>query len=129
MRDVSTLEAVRLLEKVTDYVHTKAVLNVVAGPYSTGRLARSMRKRVWITTTGAAGEVWSDLPQAQWVNDGTRPHYIQPRGNWPLRFFWRKVGKTVRLAYVRHPGQRAQHFMTGPMVEAATRYNLIVTIN
>ena len=31
MRDVSTLEAVRLLEKVTDYVHTKAVLNVVAG--------------------------------------------------------------------------------------------------
>ena len=79
-------------------------------------------------------EIWADGINAQqyaWVNFGTKPHSITPRGSgYPLRFKWGgsgsykassrpriiqskrhyKTGPIVRLASVKHPGFEAREF-------------------
>lgn len=65
-----------------------------------------------------------------YVNDGTEPHTIRPKGNYPLRFQWggkgsyrpktkpRVIGSTpggsfgpeVHLPVVHHPGTKAREF-------------------
>lgn len=130
IRRVSNLEAHRIMERVTDKVVLDATLKTIAGPYSRGRLAQSFKKRVWISATGAGGRVWSDVPYARWVHDGTPPHQIRPRGRgYKLKFFWRKTNRTERFWKVNHPGQKGQHFLTEPLIVAAARYNMIVHIN
>lgn len=128
---VSNQEAYRIMEKVVDKIHLDATLKTIAGEYSTGRLALSLKKRVWLLAgVGAAGRVWSPLEYAKWVHDGTPPHDIFPRGTgYPLRFFWRKLNRRVKFWAVYHPGQRAQNFLTEPMLHAAARYNMIVDVH
>ena len=67
----------------------------------------------------------------RYVEEGTRPHEIRPKGNWPLRFQWGGPGsykaKTspgnltssqggpsgdwVHFMHVNHPGTEARRFM------------------
>ena len=130
IRRVSNLEALRIMDKVVDKVHLDATLKTIAGPYSKGRLALSLRKKTWISSTGAGGRVWSDLKYAKWVHDGVPRHKIVPLGRgYPLRFFWRKTGRTERFWSVNHPGQRAQLFLTEPLQHVARRYNMIVVVH
>ena len=73
-----------------------------------------------------AVEIVSDSKIFNWVNRGTRPHEIRPRGPWPLRFpggFTAKTtpgslssgpggsfGDTIVARSVQHPGIKARRF-------------------
>lgn len=132
IRRFSTLTSYRFLKKVTDEVHTEAVLMVSHGPYTTGNLARSLQKRTWIVRDGAESRVWSTLDYARWVHDGTPRHQIPipwyPGRRPHLKFFWRRVNATVFFAKVNHPGQRGKQFIAIPLIRAARRNNMIVIV-
>lgn len=62
-----------------------------------------------ITNRPFDGEVFSatityTAPQAVYTEYGTEPHVIVPRGPYPLRFYWPKVGRVVYFWKVNHPG-------------------------
>jgi hypothetical protein len=63
----------------------------------------------WATTTH--GELSANAPYARFVESGTVPHRITPRGAYPLRFYWEKVGTHVEFWSVNHPGTKAMPFM------------------
>ena len=117
----------RLIDDVLDEVIVQAKIITLTGEYTTGELSRSIR-RTPLTIRGdvVTGEVGSNLPYAHFVHDGTKPHFILPRGNYPLRFYWKKVGHHVRFNIVGHPGQRAKKFLTGPLTLIAARHGWVV---
>jgi hypothetical protein len=48
---------------------------------------------------------------AGFVEYGTRAHVITPRGpGYPLRFYWKKIGRWVATYKVQHPGTRPYKF-------------------
>lgn len=51
-------------------------------------------------------------PHALYVEEDTRPHIIRAKNSPVLVFYWGKVGKTVFLPFVNHPGTTGQHFLT-----------------
>lgn len=132
IRRFSSLTSYRYLKKATDEVHAEAVLMTSHGRYTTGNLARSLKKRTWIVRGGAESRVWSDLDYARWVHDGTPRHQIPipwyPGRRPRLKFFWRRVNATVFFAKVNHPGQRGKQFLTIPLIRAARRNNMIVIV-
>lgn len=74
------------------------------------------------------GRSGSELSYAIFPERGTPPHLILPRRAAHLRFYWRKIGRHVRLLSVNHPGQRAQNFLTEALVDVAPRYGYKVVI-
>jgi hypothetical protein len=81
-------------------------------PVRTGLLRASIhpdpvrRSGPWSLDTGVS----ADAPYAAPVHQGARPHLIRPRHARFLRF--EVEGRTVFARQVRHPGQRAQPFLT-----------------
>lgn len=76
-------------------------------PKRTGRLRKSIRKRVNLATLEV--EVGPTVPYAVYVEYGTRPHTITPVRAEALRF---QVGTTVVFAkLVRHPGTKPRWFI------------------
>lgn len=84
------------------------------GPHRTGELNR----KTTVTPKGPLRlQAKVDVHYASYVREGTPPHQILPRGNYPLRFVWPnnpdpdrfrpgKDGK-VSLMRVNHPGTKA----------------------
>lgn len=76
-----------------------------AAPVKSGETRAKSQIRVKsITPAHVRWEAIADTPQANYTNDGTRPHVIRPRTAKALSFFWPKLGKRVFFAKVNHPG-------------------------
>ena len=103
-------------------IERRAKARAAAGEYTTGRLAASVRSKVWTVGLKIHGTVGSDLPYAKFSDTGTAPHIIRPRGpGYPLRFYWRKVGRVVTPYKVNHPGQRSKGWLTDPLISEARK--------
>ena len=75
-----------------------------------------------VPSGGTEWKVVSPQPYSMFVHEGTRPHMIFPKGpGYPLRFFWPKVGRMVAFMHVRHPGTKAQPFLTDSLHRAMKR--------
>jgi hypothetical protein len=130
-RRESQQDAVRFVRKVLHEIRFIARLSVSHGPYTTGRLAQSIRARGPFISPGSRvrGEVGSDLAHASIVEGGARPHLIfpiPPRTH--MKFYWRRVGRVVYPEKVRHPGQRGKGYLAEAARTAGRRYNLRVII-
>lgn len=131
VHDESLGTAYKLVNEITRNVLAEAKVRTLIGPYTTGFLSASLRRQITIRRGGkeVRGRVGSPLWYAKSVHDGAKPHKIRPLlPGYPLKFYWRKVGRTVRFASVNHPGQRGQFFLTGPLVSEAARKGLRVVI-
>lgn len=116
----------RKVKALLDDVLVTARARVLVGPYTTGALARSLKKRTNSVPTGEEGFVYSDLPYSTIVEKGARRHLILPRGPWRLRFFWRRVGHVVHLESVRHPGQKGKHYLQDALLLHAPRHGFTI---
>jgi hypothetical protein len=112
----------KLVRRVLDDTELGARARLLSGPYTHGHLATKGRKEVEILPGIITGRVIFRAPYARSVNSGARPHMIFPHGDYPLRFFWRKVGREVRLLYVKHPGQKGKGYLTEALDVAARRH-------
>jgi hypothetical protein len=127
VRATSLRIAISTVEKIMLEVEFEAKRITATGPYTTGRLSSSIKRRpVIIRGDIVTGDVGSDLAYAEFVHDGTPPHAIFPRGPYTLRFYWRKVGHVVRPWMVHHPGQKAKPFLVGPLVRISARHGWVV---
>lgn len=80
--------------------------------YATGRLVSTIRPGYEHYGPELEGRVIAGGP-AILVHGGTRPHVIRPRkAGGRLVFFWAKVGRTVALKHVNHPGTAANRFLS-----------------
>lgn len=118
---VHSREAARkLIKRVTYQIQFRARVTVLTGPYTTGKLAASITSDIVTTPNGVRGRVGSRLIYAASVQSGARRHKIYPHNPpYHLKFFWRKVGHTVWLKSVNHPGQKGKHYLTAPLAEIA----------
>lgn len=147
MRRTSTRAASDLIDRVLSEVLFDAQAITARGPYTTGRLAQSLRREgpraVGFRVEGSVG---SPLPYAPIVHEGAKVHAIFPksatgvyrfgsRTRPQLKFFWRRIGKVVYLPHIpgapsrigrSHPGQRGKKFLTIPLERAGRRFNLRV---
>lgn len=76
-------------------------------PVDTGEMIASMRMEV----RPGVGYVSVGTDHWHYTEYGARPHKIEPRGNYPLRFFWRRVGQEVEFWKVSHPGTPTVAYM------------------
>lgn len=77
----------------------------------TGRLQRSIVKRVTARPSGPVVLVGSDVPYAKHHHNGTRPHVIVPRQAGGVLVF-EVDGTRVFTRRVNHPGTRPNRFLT-----------------
>ena len=125
----STADATRFLRQVLNEMRIQARINLFHGPYTTCDLARSLYIHGPRQLPGrVSGEVGSFSEYALAVEEGAQRHYITPRGNYPLRFYWRKVGREVALWRVNHPGQRGKRYLYRAAETVARRHNMIVVV-
>lgn len=81
-------------------------------PKRTGRLAKSIKWTRGFSPRGITFTSGSSLPYAGFMEKGTRPHIIRPKKpGGVLRFYWPKVGATVTLRSVHHPGTPAYSYL------------------
>lgn len=59
---------------------------------------------VRVSGTTATATVYLPPEAAFTLPPGTRPHIIRPRGRYPLRFYWTRIGQNVAFWQVHHPG-------------------------
>jgi hypothetical protein len=114
--------------KVMREVEAGAKVEAAHGEYVTGRLAASVRSDgPYVTPDRVWGRVGSRLAYARAAERGARPHLILPRRvGGKLKFFWRKVGRTVYLDAVSHPGMQGKRWLEKPLRAAARRHNMRV---
>lgn len=114
-----------LIRKVTREIQFRARVTVATGPYTTGRLARSINAEVREVPNGVRGRVGSKLVYAASVQSGAKAHPIYPHmPPYLLKFYWRKVGRVVMFVAVNHPGQRGKHYLTNSLAEIARLNNM-----
>lgn len=80
----------------------------------TGRLEKSVTSRVKMDGNTGQATVRLDrriAPYSNIVHEGAEPHMIYPRRARCLAFFWERVGRAVKFAFVNHPGQYADPFL------------------
>jgi hypothetical protein len=120
--------AAKFITKVIREIEHGARVRALQGEYVTGALAASIyREGPHITPTRVSGRVGSRINHARVTERGAPPHFILPRRpGGKLKFYWRKVGKTVYMDFVRHPGMKGKRWLEIPAREVAARHNLIV---
>lgn len=131
LRQETDTDAYKFVRAVLREIRFQARLEVTVGPYTTGRLARSINEKGPFITPGVrvTGEVGSDLPYAAAVEKGARRHMIFPNPpRTSLKFFWRRVGRTVHPERVRHPGMRGKGYLAKAAQIAARRHNMLLII-
>lgn len=111
-------------------VNRQARQNAPGGPYSTGRLKGSIN---WSLTrnqpgSGVTAVSGSELIYARSVHEGQPAREIIPVRAPRLVFYWRRVGRLVRLPRVSHPGTSAQPYLTDALKTVAPRYGFRVVI-
>jgi hypothetical protein len=128
IRNFSVRAASKRVDSVLKEIEVLAKLEA-RGPYSTGRTANSINRRLWVTGSTVRGEVRAGTWYAHIAHGGAAPHIITPRGHgYPLRFFWRKVGHEVKFMYVSHPGYPGKHFLSGPARIVGRRHRFTTII-
>lgn len=146
---VTSIKAgIAFLSRVMLEVESDAKLITASGPYTTGRLSRSIRTEgPHVVGDRVTGRVGSDLSYAATVHDGARIHPIFPKGmagvyrfgartgRPKLKFYWRKMGRIVYLPQVpgsrakvgrSHPGQAGKQYLSEPLRDAARRHHMHV---
>lgn len=88
---------------------------------STGRLSRSIKSDLSSTATKVVGRVGVDryVKYALAAHDGAVGHRIHARRVRALHFHWKRIGETVYLGSVKHPGMRGKKYLTGPLFRVA----------
>lgn len=126
----SETAAFRFVRSVLHEIRFQARLEVSTGPYTTGRLARSIEiKGPFIEPERVTGSVGSDLPYAAVVETGAPRHLIFPiPPHTNMKFFWRRVGHVVYPDKVRHPGMRGKRYLAKAATIAARRHNMLLII-
>ena len=76
----------------------------------TGRLRQSISRSQERTAYGQKLVIVADSRHAYYHHEGTRPHIIAASGRGNLRFTNR--GRIVTVKSVRHPGNRANRFLS-----------------
>lgn len=109
-------------------VEVNAKIRAAHGPYATGYLASTITRHMYTTPTGVRGRVGSDLSYAGVAERGARAHIIRPRVAKALHFYWRKVGATVTLAKVNHPGMKGKGYLRESLIQASRRHGLRILI-
>lgn len=126
IRNLSVRWAGRRVETVLKEIEQLSRLEA-RGPYSTGHLASTIHRVMWVQGSTVRGEVRAGAWYAHLVHDGAKAHIIRPRVQGrKLRFYWRKVGHTVTLDYVSHPGFQGKHFLSNPARIVGRRHRFIV---
>lgn len=129
VRGFATLEARKDVRKTCiDIARISRNVAAPGGPYSTGKLKRSIKWEVQTAGWFVRGRVGSELPYAIYVHEGVDPHVIRGTGGRNLSFFWRKRGVRFRGPKVNHPGQEAQPFLVNPMLLVAARRGYAVKV-
>lgn len=131
LRQETDTDAYRFVRAVLREIRFQARVEASVGPYTTGRLARSIEANGPFIEPGfrVTGEVGSNLPYAAAAEKGARRHLIFP--NPPrtrMKFYWRRVGRVVRLARVNHPGMRGKGYLAKAARIAARRHNMLLII-
>jgi len=120
----------RHVRETINAIERRARARAATGEYTTGRLAASIRSTYRTQGWRIHGSVGSHLPYAKFPDTGTAPHVIRPRGaGYPLRFYWRKVGRVVTPWKVNHPGQRSKGWLTDPLIQEARKRGWKVIIH
>lgn len=149
LRIVSTRKAARELRQAMFEVVIGAQAALASGPYTSGNLARSIRRDgPHVTGDFVTGSVGSDLLYAASVHGGAEIHDIFPKayhgpyrfgrtGAPKLKFYWRKAGRVIYPAQIpgskakigrSHPGQEGKFYLTEPLRDAARRHRMKVAI-
>jgi hypothetical protein len=112
LREALTARVLGDARRVFDEVLRETRLAAPGGP--NGRIARTTRlESVTVSATGARAVVVSELPEARYTDEGTRPHPIVARGR-ALAFPWRGQ-RVVFFKRVMHPGNAPQRWFRVPM--------------
>lgn len=140
IRATTQEHAVATVRQVMYEVQFAARAKLLSGPYTTGNLADSIKTDGPVVVGDRVlGSVGSSLRYAAAVHDGAKVHPIFPkaakgiyrfgsRRRPQLRFFWRKVGRTVYLPHIpgarhkvglSHPGQPGKHYLSEPLRRSA----------
>lgn len=133
-RRESEQQAFQFTRKILREIQFRARTNLFTGPYTTGRLAASIDVDGPYMGAGRVhGSVGSDKPYAAAVEGGAglygprRSKYlIRPRRKARLQFYWRRMGRFVKLPYVHHPGQKGKGYLREAAEVVGRRYNMIV---
>lgn len=84
--------------------------------YATGELASNIHASApKVGRKGPEADVVSSTDHSVFVHEGTPPHTIKARPKKKLMFFWRKVGHVIFDDKVRHPGTRANPFLSSAL--------------
>lgn len=120
----------KFVRSVLREIRFQARLEVSTGPYTTGRLARSIEaKGPFVEPGRVTGSVGSDLSYAAVVEKGAPRHLIFPRPpRTHMKFYWRRVGRVVYPQKVRHPGMKGKGYLAKAARIAATRHNMLLII-
>jgi hypothetical protein len=103
--------------QVGDYLRRKGnqimVLSKSMVGVRTGALRSSIHMRHSRDPRGQYVKIGSELPYARMHHEGTKPHMIYPKKAQILKFTTK--GRVVYAHSVRHPGTRANKYLTTPM--------------
>lgn len=108
----------RLVEESADFAEKTMKEKA---PVKTGKLRRSIRKRVG----RFEAEIGPTVPYAVYVEYGARPHTIRSVRAKALRF--EADGTVVFTQLVRHPGTKPQHFIRETVEELRDRIPRLVS--
>ena len=101
----------------------------IEAPVETGLLRLSLRITKSKNPLRITHRVGSRISYARLVHGGARPHRITPRNpNGFLIFFWKKVGRRVKLREVNHPGFKGVKYLQKPLVQYGTAAGFKVVI-
>ena len=117
----------RHVEPLSQAIWRDARADAPVGPTGLTRERINIDRRY--KTTEVIHRVGSSVSWAIYSERGTKPHKIYPRtAGGRLVFYWAKVGRVVRLRSVNHPGQRAQLWLTTPLLLQGPRHGFKVVL-
>lgn len=128
VRTFATTQARKDVRSTTAAINRQARANAPGGDYSTGRLKKSIKWSVQTAGWNVRGRSGSDLSYAIFPERGASAHEITPMSKPFLKFYWRRVGRWVRLSHVNHPGQPAQNYMIRALTDIAPQRGYRVVI-
>lgn len=124
----ATTQARKEVRACTAAVNRRARRNAPGGPYSTGRLKRSINWSVQTFGWNVRGISGSDLIYANSVHEGQPARRITPKRAPHLKFYWRKVGHVVRFLEVNHPGTAPQPYLVQALLTEAPQFGFKVVV-
>lgn len=128
VRNYVTTQARKEVRSCTAAINRKARRNAPGGPYSTGPLKASINWSVQTFGWNVRGRSGSELIYAYSVHEGQPARTITPKRAPYLAFYWRKLGRRVRLPIVHHPGTAPQPYLVQALLTEAPQFGFKVVI-